>query len=133
MAPRYRLELRGVRTVRLTRAQLERLPQHTYELPISCVEGWVTTQTWTGVRLRDLARVAGVARPGSAHLESVETRGQFRQATLDAAQVTDERTLLALAVNGAELSIDHGYPARAIVPAAPGVHNTKWVARITFA
>jgi DMSO/TMAO reductase YedYZ molybdopterin-dependent catalytic subunit len=37
-----------------------------------------------------------------------------------------------LRVNGAELSIDHGYPARAIVPNAPGVHNTKWVSRITF-
>lgn len=131
-APRYRLEVRGRRTLRLTRAELERLPQRTYELPISCVEGWVTTQTWTGVRLADLARMAGVVEPGSAHLESVETRGEFRQATLNAAQAADHRTLLALRVNGADLSIDHGYPARAIVPNAPGVHNTKWVARVTF-
>jgi DMSO/TMAO reductase YedYZ molybdopterin-dependent catalytic subunit len=40
--------------------------------------------------------------------------------------------MLALRVNGADLSRDHGYPARAIVPAAPGVHNTKWVKKITF-
>jgi DMSO/TMAO reductase YedYZ molybdopterin-dependent catalytic subunit len=133
MAPRYRLEVRGARRMTLTRAQLEALPQHTYELPISCVEGWVTTQTWTGVRLRDLARMAGVARPASAHLESVETGGEFRQATLSAIQTADDRALLALKVNGADLSVDHGYPARAIVPDAPGVHNTKWVARITFA
>ena len=133
MAPRYSLEIRGARTLRLTRADLERLPQYTYELPISCVEGWVTTETWTGVRLRDLARMAGVPAPASAHVESVETRGQFRQATLNTAQAGDHRSLLALRVNGAELSIDHGYPARAIIPNVPGVHNTKWVNRITFA
>ena len=34
------------------------------------------------------------------------------------------------AVDGHELSLDHGYPARIIVPALPGVHNTKWVARL---
>ena len=28
------------------------------------------------------------------------------------------------------LSLDHGYPARVIIPALPGVHNTKWVSRI---
>jgi DMSO/TMAO reductase YedYZ molybdopterin-dependent catalytic subunit len=35
--------------------------------------------------------------------------------------------------NDADLSLDHGYPARVIVPASPGVHNTKWVASLTFA
>ena len=29
-------------------------------------------------------------------------------------------------------SFDHGYPARIIVPALPGVHNTKWVRSIEF-
>ena len=40
--------------------------------------------------------------------------------------------LLALRVNGADLSPDHGFPARIIVPALPGVHNTKWVESIVF-
>ena len=40
--------------------------------------------------------------------------------------------MLALRVNGSDLSPDHGYPARVIVPAAPGVHNTKWVTSLTF-
>ena len=46
--------------------------------------------------------------------------------------MSDPRSLLALRVNGADLSRDHGYPARMIVPAAPGVHNTKWVSKIIF-
>jgi DMSO/TMAO reductase YedYZ molybdopterin-dependent catalytic subunit len=35
-------------------------------------------------------------------------------------------------VNGEDLSLDHGFPARVIVPANPGVHNTKWVTLMTF-
>ena len=57
----------------------------------------------------------------------------LRQATLSRDQIDDERSLLALRVNGADLSPDHGYPARVIVPALPGVHCTKWVSRLTFA
>jgi DMSO/TMAO reductase YedYZ molybdopterin-dependent catalytic subunit len=47
-------------------------------------------------------------------------------------QVLSPDALLALRVNGADLSLDHGYPARIIVPALPGVHCTKWVASIDF-
>lgn len=129
----WTLELTGgAAPVRLEHARLTGLPQHTATLPIACVEGWSTTQTWTGVRLRDLAVIAGVPDPRSATVLSVEREGAFNRATLQANQVLDPDSLLALQVNGAELSLDHGYPARVIVPALPGVHNTKWVDTIEF-
>jgi DMSO/TMAO reductase YedYZ molybdopterin-dependent catalytic subunit len=122
-------------TVRLSRAELLELPQHGAALPIACVEGWSTSdQRWRGVRLRDLAALVGhdaAAAPGVL-VESLQRHGAFRRAALRANQVRDPRSLLALEVNGAPLTSDHGYPARVIVPAAPGVHNTKWVARMTF-
>lgn len=62
----------------------------------------------------------------------MERRGAFNRAVLQSNQVADPDALLALRVNGADLSIDHGFPARIIVPALPGVHNTKWVAGIDF-
>lgn len=122
----------GDRTVQLDRDRLLAMPQHTARLPIACVEGWSTVQTWSGVRLRDLAALAGVPRPASAHVRSLERGGAFSQATLQANQVTDPDALLALRVNGADLPPDHGFPARVIVPALPGVHNTKWVRSIEF-
>lgn len=129
----WRLTLRGgPRPVVLDRAALGALPQHTARLPIACVEGWSTTQTWTGVRLRDLATLAGVPEPASARVSSVERRGGFNRARLQADQIGHPDSLLALRVNGADLSPDHGFPARVIVPALPGVHNTKWVAAIDF-
>ncbi len=129
----WRLTLRGGPSeVVLDRAMLTSMPQHTARLPIACVEGWSTLETWTGVRLKDLAQLAGVPAPRSALVASLEREGAFNRSVLQANQVADPDSLLALRVNGAELSLDHGYPARIIVPARPGVHNTKWVTAIDF-
>ena len=110
------------------------MPQYTERLPIACVEGWTTWQTWTGVRLADL-RGAGRSARGRRDVlvESLQEGGAFRQATLPATGRSTTRDRCSRCeVNGADLSLDHGYPARVIVPALPGVHNTKWVKRMTF-
>jgi DMSO/TMAO reductase YedYZ molybdopterin-dependent catalytic subunit len=134
VGPGYRLRLSGgPREVALSRDELLALPQHTARLPIACVEGWTTTQTWTGVRLAELARRAGVPEAATAFVRSLQPAGILAETSLSADAVADPDALLALAVNGADLPLDHGYPARIIVPALPGVHNTKWVASISFA
>ncbi len=117
----WRLTVTGrTGTVRLSRAELLTLPQHDVALPIACVEGWSTSdQDWRGVRLRDLAALAGHDDPVDVFVESLQLRGTWRHAALSADQVADGRSLLALFVNGAELTPDHGHPARVIVPAAP--------------
>lgn len=128
----WRLDLQGAAVQRFDRAGLLAMPLHTAELPIACVEGWSTVQTWTGVRLRDLAAAAGVTAVASATVTSLETDGPFGRSTLTAGQVMDPDALLALRVNGVDLSLDHGFPARIIVPAMPGVRCTKWVRSIEF-
>jgi DMSO/TMAO reductase YedYZ molybdopterin-dependent catalytic subunit len=125
----WRLELAGAGTRTLDLPELAALEQHTARLPLSCVEGWSTVQDWTGVRLRDLAALAGVPEPVSAVVRSVEDGAQ---SALNPGQVLDPDSLLALRVNGADLSPDHGFPARVIVPALPAVKCTKWVRAIEF-
>lgn len=135
-ADAWRLTVAGpAGTVRLSRAELLDLPLHSAALPIACVEGWSTSdQWWRGVRLRDLAALVGHEADAAPDVlvESLQRSGSFRRAALRANQVRDPRSLLALDVNGEPLTPDHGFPARIIVPAAPGVLNTKWVARLTF-
>ena len=57
----WQLQLRGRRLARVTlsRADLLAMEQRTERLPIACVEGWTTYQDWTGVQLRELAKMAG--------------------------------------------------------------------------
>jgi DMSO/TMAO reductase YedYZ molybdopterin-dependent catalytic subunit len=129
----YRLVLRGgASELALSRDDLLALPQATHTLTLGCVEGWSTRQTWTGVPLVELARRAGVPDSAELLVVSLQPAGVLRQATLARGQAADSRSLLALKAGGADLSLDHGYPARIIVPGLPGVHNTKWVASLEF-
>jgi DMSO/TMAO reductase YedYZ molybdopterin-dependent catalytic subunit len=125
---KWRLLLDGPVRVYLSRDQLLALPLTTADLPIACTEGWSTQQRWTGVPLADLARLSGVSRPGPATLRALDGR----TVVLSGEQVTAPASLLALRVNGADLSLDHGYPARIIVPAMPGEYNLKWMAHMIF-
>lgn len=134
VGPGWRLEVVGrAPTLVFTRDELLALTQHSAALPIACVEGWSTPdQHWSGLRLADLAAMAGLPGAGSVLVESVQPPGPYAAVVLRGNQIRDSRSLLALRVNGADLSLDHGFPARIIVPANPGVNNTKWVRRLTF-
>ena len=56
--------------------------------------------------------------------------GQGRLATTDPTEAAEH--LLALTVNGAPLSPDHGFPARVIVPAEVAMNCLKWVHTLSF-
>ena len=126
--PGWRLEVTGpAGTFALSRAELAALRQASARLPIACVEGWSTTAEWTGVPLRDLLDAAGIRAGSTVELASLQRRGPYRVTTMPAEYARDPLTLVALAVNGHELDIDHGFPARVIAPGRPGVLQTKWL------
>jgi DMSO/TMAO reductase YedYZ molybdopterin-dependent catalytic subunit len=126
----YRLVVEGPNRLELSLADLQARPQHTVRLPITCVEGWSSSATWTGVRLADLLAQAGLSRDTEVTVESLQKGGLYRVSTVAAPHARSPRTLLALRINGAELAPDHGYPVRLIAPNRPGVMQTKWVTRV---
>jgi len=126
--PDWRLSLVGTHRLSLSRDQLLAMPLVTADLPIACTEGWSTQQRWTGVPLSYLARLVGMEAPGPSQIKALDARSII----LSGSQVAAPDSLLALRVNGADLSLDHGYPARIIVPSSPGTHNLKWMSQINF-
>ena len=126
--PAYRLEVRyGATALSLSREDLVALPQRTSGLPIACVEGWSAHGEWTGVRLRDLLDAVGAPRGRSVRVSSLQQHGAFGVTHLPHQYTDDDLTLLALALDGEPLSLDHGAPCRLIAPNRPGVLQTKWV------
>lgn len=130
--PGYRLAIEGAvrRPVALSLADLRALPQREATLPIACVEGWSASARWRGVPVRDLLALAGAGPRAEVAVESLQPSGLYRSSTLNPAQTADADTLLALALGGEPLHIDHGYPARLVGPNRPGVSQTKWVHRL---
>jgi DMSO/TMAO reductase YedYZ molybdopterin-dependent catalytic subunit len=129
----YRLTVGGrvARPLSLSRAELLALPQHSADLPIACVEGWSAGAVWSGVRVRDLIALAGGDPENStAEVRSLQQRSTYRTSQLNEQHVRDGDTLLALAINGEPLHLDHGYPCRLVAPNRPGVQQTKWVTHL---
>ncbi len=128
--PGWTLGLAGASTVALSRTDLLALPQTTVRLPIACVEGWSVTAEWTGVRVADLMGVVRAGASRAVRVTSLEPQGVYRVTELGPEFVAAPSTLVALALNGETLSLDHGYPARLIAPNRPGVLQTKWLSSI---
>nr|WP_307188408.1 molybdopterin-dependent oxidoreductase [Nocardia acidivorans] len=129
--PGYRLRVSaGGNQREFSRADLAALPQTESTLPIACVEGWSAGARWTGVRLRDLLTAVGEFHGGDVRFESLESGGLYRTSVLPGRHAVDASTLVALRLNGEDLTVDHGYPCRLIAPNRPGVLQTKWLSTI---
>jgi len=113
-----------------TRPQLLALEQHEVQLPIACVEGWSQMASWKGPRLKDLVDSVGADAGAIIQATSLEQNSSYAVTKMGPEYARDELTLVALELNGEELDIDHGYPARLIAPGRPGVMQTKWLSSL---
>jgi DMSO/TMAO reductase YedYZ molybdopterin-dependent catalytic subunit len=108
-----------------------------YDPPVAGVQwerGAVGTARWTGVRLRDLLRMAGLKSAARHVWLDGADRGTGRAPdfvrNLPLAKALDADTLLAYEMNGQALPVPHGFPLRAIVPGWEGAYSVKWLTHI---
>jgi DMSO/TMAO reductase YedYZ molybdopterin-dependent catalytic subunit len=88
---------------------------------------YVSTANFVGVDLADLLDEAGV-RPGAEQLFSSSVDGWTSGSPLAAAMDRTRGAMLAIGMNGEPLPIEHGFPARLVIPGLYGyVSATKWV------
>lgn len=111
-------------------AALAALAQYEAWLPIACVEGWSQYASWRGPRLRDLLAAVDAPTDARVRITSLQRGSSYAVSEMSPEFVQDELTLVALQLNAEVLDLDHGYPARIIAPARPGVLQTKWLSRI---
>ncbi|MFS0913262.1 molybdopterin-dependent oxidoreductase [Microbacterium sp. 179-I 3D2 NHS] len=132
----WSLRIHGMveREVRLTWDELIALPLRESHVTLACVSNEVGgsligTALWLGYPVRDLLARAGVDADADMVL-STSTDGFTASTPLEA--LTDDRdALLAIGMNGEPLPIEHGFPARLVVPGLYGyVSATKWVTQL---
>ncbi|GAB2966001.1 molybdopterin-binding protein [Amycolatopsis acidiphila] len=88
---------------------------------------YVSTANFVGVDLAELLREAGV-RPGAEQLFSTSVDGWTSGTPVATALDPARGAMLALGMNGEPLPVEHGFPARLVVPGLYGyVSATKWV------
>ncbi len=98
----------------------------------------IGTATWTGVLLRDVLIAAGIdeSDPNIRHIRfeghDEDITGSTYGASIPVSKAMDPRgdVLLAFEMNGKELSRDHGYPLRVLVPGVAACRSVKWLKSI---
>jgi DMSO/TMAO reductase YedYZ molybdopterin-dependent catalytic subunit len=138
----WQLRIHGMvqREVTITFAELLRRPLIETYITLTCVSDpvggpFVGNAKWLGARLADLIRQAR-PRAGASQLLCTSVDG-FTSGTPLQVVLDGRDALLAVAMNGTALPVEHGFPARMVVPGLYGyVSATKWVTDIevtTFA
>ncbi|MFC0115203.1 molybdopterin-dependent oxidoreductase [Kibdelosporangium aridum] len=113
---------------------IRRLPLVERTVTLTCVSNeiggdLISTSNFIGVPLKEILADAGV-KPGSDQLFSTSADGWTCGTPV--ADILD-RGLLAIGMNGEPLPVEHGFPARMVVPGLYGyVSATKWVVDMEF-
>ena len=135
----------------LSMDDLIRFPQVTMQVVLECagngrslftpevdgtpwIRGAVGCSEWTGVRLRDVLKAAGLKETaiytGNYGADLPIGSGEPFSRGIPIEKAMDEHTLIALKMNGEDLPAAHGFPARLIVPGWIGSAMQKWLDRI---
>jgi len=147
----WTLEVVGLvrKELSLTLDDLMRYPQHSVEAIHKCAGNpfeptqpsrQIANVIWQGVDLRVLLEDAGVDS-SATHLWSYGLDyGEFfghevmhYTKDLPLSRVETGDVLIAHSLNGAPLSIEHGFPARLVVPGFYGTNSVKWICRLELA
>lgn len=128
----WRLEVSGAvrRPLSLSLADLMKLPSLTQKVDHFCVEGWTARASWTGVRVSELARVAGLT-PDAGFVDFGGFDSGYHE-SWDLESAMHPQTIVAFGMDGHMLGPAHGAPARVHSPVKLGYKNTKYLTRVVF-
>jgi hypothetical protein len=117
----------GVSTT-LSLATLDSLPRASLDVLLDCTGGWWTEQRWSGWRVGDVLKLAGLddLATGYGVGEVVSVTGHRWSFPLPELRTM----LLATHVGGEPISAGHGAPVRLVAPNRRGFQWVKWVSEI---
>ncbi|MBL8522895.1 MAG: sulfite oxidase-like oxidoreductase [Betaproteobacteria bacterium] len=106
------------------------LPQTKVQSDMHCVTRWSQLDmNWQGVSARDLVILAQPLE--SAQYVTIHGYDDYTT-NLPLEALLDDDVLIAHSVFGEPLSIDHGWPARMVVPKRYAWKGAKWISAIEF-
>ena len=128
----WTLEVSGLvkKPLRLTLDDLRKLPVVRQRVDHFCVEGWTAVAVWSGVRVSELARLAGL-QPDAGYVDFQSFDDDYHE-SWDLPSAMHPQTLVAYGMDDMMLGPAHGAPARLHSPIKLGYKNTKYLTRIVF-
>ena len=82
--------------------------------------------------LKDFVKEMNIDTQNQKHVQFHGYDGVSASISLEKALSSEGDVLIALKMNDDDIPVDHGFPARIIVPGYVGIRNIKWVQDIVF-
>jgi DMSO/TMAO reductase YedYZ molybdopterin-dependent catalytic subunit len=114
----------------LTLDQLQKMPRTDLRVRHHCVEGWSAVASWQGVRVSEIARLAGL-KPGVKYVEFNSFDDDYFS-SWDLGSALHPQSLLAYGMNGRPLGSNHGAPLRLYSAVKLGYKMCKYLDEINF-
>jgi DMSO/TMAO reductase YedYZ molybdopterin-dependent catalytic subunit len=117
--------------IRFSFREFRALPTTTIKTDIHCVTRWSKLDTvWEGVSFREFLRHIPPLKPSARFVIAHSEQGYTANLPLDV--LLDDDVLLAYKYDGQELTPEHGYPLRLLVPKKYFWKSAKWLRGIEF-
>jgi DMSO/TMAO reductase YedYZ molybdopterin-dependent catalytic subunit len=117
--------------VRFSFREFRALPTTTIKTDIHCVTRWSKLDTtWEGVSFREFLRHIPPLKPSARFVIAHSEQGYTANLPLEA--LLDDDVMLAYKYEGQELTPEHGYPLRLLVPKKYFWKSAKWLRGIEF-
>jgi len=125
----YRLRVDGdvSNPLELTIDMLQAMPTVINDSTIVCVEGWRASVKWEGIPLSHLLTLAGA--PNNFDHVTVESVTGYN-VDINQHDAMYGGTMIALKVGSVPLTVEHGYPARLVLPTRRGLEWVKCVGEV---
>jgi DMSO/TMAO reductase YedYZ molybdopterin-dependent catalytic subunit len=126
----WRLSIEGLvaEPLSLSVGDIKRLPQRRQITEIACEEGWSYIAEWIGTPLVDVLRLANV-KPEARYVVYFSIEPSWWE-SIDMNDALHPQTLVAYAMNDADLPVPFGGPLRLRVPRQLGYKSVKYINRL---
>ncbi|WP_298821318.1 sulfite oxidase-like oxidoreductase [Chloroflexus sp.] len=117
--------------VRFSFSEFRALPTVTIKTDIHCVTRWSKLDTvWEGVSFREFLRHIPALKPSVRFVVAHSEQGYTANLPFEA--LLDDDVMLAYKYDGQELTPEHGYPLRLLVPKKYFWKSAKWLRGLEF-
>ena len=119
-------------TLKLTLADIQKLPKTEVIFNFKCIEGWSQVSHWGGVKFSDFIKAYHLEKQVNKEYIGLSTPDGQYYVGIDMESALQPQTLLCYEMNGVPLPVNQGYPLRLIIPVKYGIKNLKRIGDLSF-
>ena len=119
-------------TLKLSLAEIKKLPRVDVIFDFKCIEGWSQVTHWAGVPLKTFMDHYHLNTQEQMNYVGLQTIDKKYYVGIDMPSALQSQTILCYEMNNKPLPMNQGYPLRLIIPVKYGIKHLKQIGTMYF-